>query len=85
MSRKVKTIQQRKLEIDGFIEDYVKLVAATESPKSTDQLCQLVTEAAQQALDGQFILSVDEGTIDGQPKEFIFNLLDDTIVYMGFD
>lgn len=78
-------IQQRKLEIDGFVEDYAKLVVASEPTKSADQLCQLVTEAAQQAMDGQFIIWVDEGTIDGQPREFIFNLLDDTIVYMGVD
>ncbi|WP_279473141.1 hypothetical protein [Lacticaseibacillus paracasei] len=54
-------------------------------PPSADFLRELVADAAAQAMDGQFIIWVDDNMIDDKPKEFIFNLLEDTVIYMGVD
>lgn len=54
-------------------------------PQALTFLQELVADAATQAMDGQFIISVDDNTIDDEPKEFIFNLLEATVIYMGVD
>lgn len=78
-------IQPQNFEIAGFVEDYTKLVRTDGVLPSADFLRELVADAAAQAMDGQFIIWVDDNTIDDKPKEFIFNLLEDTVIYMGVD
>lgn len=76
-------IQPQNFEIAEFIEDYIRLVRTDGVPQNADFLEELVADAAAQAMDGQFIIWVDDNTIDDEPKEFIFNLLEDTVIYMG--
>lgn len=85
MSRDVRSIQPQNFEITEFIEDYTRLVRTDGVPPNADFLQELVADAATQAMDGQFIIWVDDNTIDDEPKEFIFNLLEDTVIYMGVD
>ena len=85
MSRDAKSIQPQNFEIAGFVEDYTRLVRTDGVPPNADFLQELVADAATQAMDGQFIIWVDANMIDDEPKEFIFNLLEDTVIYMGVD
>lgn len=85
MNKDVRSIRPQNFEITEFIEDYNRLIRTDGVPPSTDFLQELVADAAAQALDGQFIVWVDDNTIDDEPKEFIFNLLEDTVIYMGVD
>ncbi|WP_260184555.1 hypothetical protein [Lacticaseibacillus paracasei] len=85
MNKDVRLIQPRNFEITEFIEDYTRLIKTDEVPPSDDFLQGMVADAAAQAMDGQFIIWVDDNTIDDEPKEFIFNLLEDTVIYMGVD
>lgn len=85
MNEDVRLIQPRNFEITEFIEDYTRLVRTDGVPPNADFLQELVADAATQAMDGQFIIWVDDNTIDDEPKEFIFNLLEDTVIYMGVD
>ncbi|WKF85923.1 hypothetical protein [Lacticaseibacillus pantheris] len=85
MNKDVRSIQPQNLEINEFIEDYTRLVRTDGAFPSADFLQELVADAAAQAMDGQFIIWVDDNTIDDKPKEFIFNLLEDTVIYMGVD
>ena len=74
MNKDVRLIQPQNFEVrtDGVLP-------------SADFLRELVADAAAQAMDGQFIIWVDANMIDDEPKEFIFNLLEDTVIYMGVD
>ncbi|QHV91518.1 hypothetical protein EOK76_g1053 [Lacticaseibacillus paracasei] len=85
MNEDVRLIQPQNFEITEFIEDYTRLVRTDGVPPSADFLQELVADAAAQAMDGQFIIWVDDDTIDDEPKEFIFNLLEDAVIYMGVD
>ena len=85
MSRDAKSIQPQNFEITEFIEDYIRLVRTDGVLPNADFLRELVADAAAQAMDGQFIIWVDDNMIDDEPKEFIFNLLEDTVIYMGVD
>lgn len=85
MNKDVRSIQPQNFEITEFIEDYIRLVRTDSVPTSADFLQELVADAAAQAMDGQFIIWVDDNTIDDEPKEFIFNLLEDTVIYMGVE
>lgn len=85
MNKDVRSIQPQNFEITEFIEDYIRLVRTDSVPPSADFLQELVADAAAQATDGQFIIWVDDNTIDDKPKEFIFNLLEDTVIYMGVE
>lgn len=85
MNKDVRSIQPQNFEITEFIEDYTRLVRKDGVPPSADFLRELVADAAAQAMDGQFIIWVDDNMIDDKPKEFIFNLLEDTVIYMGVD
>lgn len=85
MNKDVRSIQPQNFEITEFIEDYTRLVRTDGVPPSADFLRELVADAAAQAMDGQFIIWVDANMIDDKPKEFIFNLLEDTVIYMGVD
>ena len=85
MNKDVRSIRPQNFEITEFIEDYNRLIRTDGVPPSTDFLQELVADAAAQAMDGQFIIWVDDNTIDDKPKEFIFNLLEDTVIYMGVD
>ncbi|RXT30358.1 hypothetical protein BVJ53_01230 [Lacticaseibacillus chiayiensis] len=85
MNKDVRSIQPQNFEITEFIEDYIRLVRTDSVPPNADFLQELVADAAAQAMDGQFIVWVDDNTIDGEPKEFIFNLLEDTVIYMGVE
>ncbi|AQG72941.1 hypothetical protein EFO83_06935 [Lacticaseibacillus rhamnosus] len=78
-------IQPQNFEITEFIEDYIRLVRTDGVLPNADFLRELVADAAAQAMDGQFIIWVDDNMIDDEPKEFIFNLLEDTVIYMGVD
>lgn len=81
----VRLIQPQNFEITEFIEDYIRLVRTDGVLPNADFLRELVADAAAQAMDGQFIIWVDDNMIDDEPKEFIFNLLEDTVIYMGVD
>ncbi len=85
MNKDVRSMKPQNLEINEFIEDYTRLVRTDGVPPSADFLRELVADAAAQAMDGQFIIWVDDNMIDDKPKEFIFNLLEDTVIYMGVD
>ena len=85
MNKDVRLIQPQNFEITEFIEDYIRLVRTDGVLPSADLLRELVADAAAQAMDGQFIIWVDANMIDDEPKEFIFNLLEDTVIYMGVD
>ena len=85
MNKDVRLIQPQNFEITEFIEDYIRLVRTDGFLPSADFLRELVADAAAQAMDGQFIIWVDANMIDDEPKEFIFNLLEDTVIYMGVD
>lgn len=85
MNKDVRLIQPQNFEITEFIEDYTRLVRTDGVPPNADFLQELVADAAAQAMDGQFIIWVDDNTIDDEPKEFIFNLLEGTVIYMGVD
>lgn len=85
MNKDVRSIQPQNFEITEFIEDYIRLVRTDSVPPSADFLQELVADAAAQATDGRFIIWVDDNTIDDKPKEFIFNLLEDTVIYMGVE
>lgn len=85
MNKDVSLIKPQNFEITEFIEDYTKFVRTDGVRPSADFLQELVADAATQAMDGQFIIWVDNNTIDDEPKEFIFNLLEDTVIYMGVD
>lgn len=85
MNKDVRAIQPQNFEITEFIEDYIRLVRTDSVPPNADFLQELVDDAAAQAMDGQFIIWVDDNTIDDEPKEFIFNLLEDTVIYMGVE
>lgn len=85
MNKNVRSIQPQNFEITGFVEDYTRLIKTDGVPPSADFLQELIADAAAQAIDGQFIIWVDDNTIDDEPKEFIFNLLEDTVIYMGVD
>lgn len=85
MNKDVRLIQPQNFEITEFIEDYIRLVRTDGVLPSADFLWELVADAAAQAMDGQFIIWVDANMIDDEPKEFIFNLLEDTVIYMGVD
>ncbi|MEN2329158.1 hypothetical protein ABC639_06955 [Lacticaseibacillus paracasei] len=82
MNKDVRLIQPQNFEIT---EDYIRLVRTDGVLPSADFLRELVADAAAQAMDGQFIIWVDANMIDDEPKEFIFNLLEDTVIYMGVD
>lgn len=85
MNEDVRLIQPQNFEITEFIEDYIRLVRTDGVLPNADFLRELVADAAAQAMDGQFIIWVDDNMIDNEPKEFIFNLLEDTVIYMGVD
>lgn len=85
MNKDVRLIQPQNFEITEFIEDYIRLVRTDGVLPNADFLRELVADAAAQAMDGQFIIWVDDNMIDDEPKEFIFNLLEDTVIYMGVD
>ncbi len=85
MNEDVRLIQPQNFEITEFIEDYIRLVRTDGVLPNADFLRELVADAAAQAMDGQFIIWVDDNMIDDEPKEFIFNLLEDTVIYMGVD
>ena len=85
MNKDVRLIQPQNFEITEFIEDYIRLVRTDGVLPNADFLRELVADAAAQAMDGQFIIWVDANMIDDEPKEFIFNLLEDTVIYMGVD
>lgn len=85
MNKHVRSIQPQNFETTEFIEDYTILVRTDGIPPSADFLQELVADAAAQAMDGQFIIWVENNMIDDEAKEFIFNLLEDTVIYMGVD
>ena len=85
MNEDVRLIQPQNFEITEFIEDYIRLVRTDGVLPNADFLRELVADAAAQAMDVQFIIWVDDNMIDDEPKEFIFNLLEDTVIYMGVD
>ena len=85
MNEDVRLIQPQNFEITEFIEDYIRLVRTDGVLPNADFLRELVADAAAQAMDGQFIIWVEDNMIDDEPKEFIFNLLEDTVIYMGVD